>query len=183
MELDTLIRGGTLIDPVAGTESKLDLGIKDGRVAYLGSDTRHAVQTIDASGMFVSPGFIDTHMHDEELDDKHTIQRALLLQGVTTAVAGNCGSGPLMADYKPKRAAPLLKLAYQTGHTVLRKAVGIDDVYRPATAEETSRMQALLRTELDAGSFGLSFGLEYAPNTSPAEIDALASVLGEYPQR
>jgi len=182
MRLDTLIRGGELVDPVAGTLERADVGIADGRVAYVGPDAPEAARVIDATGLYVSPGFIDTHMHDEELDDAYTIQRALLLQGVTTAIAGNCGSGPLMDDYKPKRRAPMLKLAYQTGHTVLRKAVGIDDIYRPATADETARMKALLRAELDRGSFGLSFGLEYAPNTSPDEIDALASLLTGRPR-
>ncbi|PKL07514.1 MAG: aminoacylase [Spirochaetae bacterium HGW-Spirochaetae-7] len=177
MKLDTLIRGGTLVDPVAASLTLSNLGMVDGRVAYIGYGAPEATRVIDATGLYVSPGFIDTHMHDEELDDACTMQRALLLQGVTTAIAGNCGSGPLIDEYLPKRRAPMLKLAYQTGHTVLRKAVGIDDVYRPATAGETEKMQVLLRRELDRGSFGLSFGLEYAPNTSPAEIDALASLL------
>ncbi|MBU0926550.1 MAG: amidohydrolase family protein [Spirochaetes bacterium] len=183
MRLDTLIAGGSIVDPIAGTLLKANVGFAGGRVAYLGREAPEAARVVDAAGLFVSPGFVDTHMHDEELDDLYTIQRALLLQGVTTAIAGNCGSGPLMEAYKPKRQAPMLKLAYQTGHTALRKAVGIDDAYRPATAAEIARMQGLLRGELERGSFGLSFGLEYAPNTSPAEIDALASLLSGLPER
>lgn len=183
MALDYLIRGGSVADPVAGTLTRSNLGIEGGRVAYVGAEEPAAARAIDAEGLVVSPGFIDTHMHDEELDDEYTIQRALLLQGVTTAVAGNCGSGPLMADYEPKRSRPLVKLGYQTGHTALRTAVGIDDVYRPATEAEIARMRELLAGELGRGSLGLSFGLEYAPNTSPEEIDALASLVPGYPER
>lgn len=177
MQFDTLIHGGTILDPVSCTETQADLGLVEGRVAWIGTDAKTARQLVDATGLLVSPGFVDTHMHDEELDNPGPIQRALLLQGITTAIAGNCGLGPLIARYEPLRRTPLLKLAFLTGHTMLRQAVGIDDVYRPATEAETVRMQELFSTELAKGSFGLSFGLEYAPNTSPAEIDALASLL------
>ncbi|MBN2874652.1 MAG: amidohydrolase family protein, partial [Spirochaetales bacterium] len=144
--LDTLIQGGSLIDPVAGTLIPSNIGISGGRVAYVGSGSPEAGHVIDAGGLYVSPGFIDTHMHDEELDDPNTIQQALVRQGVTTAIAGNCGTGPLMERYQPARGSPWLKLAYQTGHTALREAVGIHDVYRPATGDEMARMRGLLAT-------------------------------------
>ncbi len=183
MELDILVRGGTVADPEAGTERALNLGVKGGRIAYLGTDAPAAGRTLDAAGLLVSPGFVDTHMHDEELDDPDTIQQALLRQGVTTAIAGNCGSGPLLKDIRPKRRTPWLNLSYMTGHRVLREAVGILDVYKPADEAQTAEMEKLLRKELEEGSLGLSFGLEYAPNTSPREIDALARVVKEYPRR
>lgn len=181
--MDILIRGGTVVDPVAGTTIVENLGITRGTIVYLGQDSPEAGRTLDAQGMMVSPGFIDSHMHDEELDDPDTIQQALLRQGVTTALAGNCGSGPLLSDVRPHRLRPWLNLAYLTGHRMLRQAVGIDDVYRPANDEEIAGMVRLLRGELDAGSFGLSFGLEYAPNTSADEIDALSAVVSGYPER
>jgi N-acyl-D-amino-acid deacylase len=183
MRLDILVKDGALIDPVAGTELAMNVGIADGRVAYVGSGAPEALRVIDAQGLFVSPGFIDTHMHDEELDAPDPIEKALLRQGVTTAIAGNCGLGPLMEAYAPKRQAPWLKLGYMTGHLELRRVVGIEDIYRPASEAETGRMRELLRAELARGSFGLSFGLEYAPNTSAEEIAALASVLTGLPER
>ncbi|HRY79755.1 MAG TPA: amidohydrolase family protein [Spirochaetia bacterium] len=183
MSLDILVRGGTALDPAAGTERALNVGIEGGRIAFLGPEAPSAARVIDAAGLLVSPGFIDTHMHDEELEDPDTIQLALLRQGVTTAIAGNCGSGPLLRDIRAARPAPWLNLGYQTGHRYLRREVGIDDEYRPATEAEIARMEALLRNELDLGSLGLSFGLEYAPNTSPREIDALCAVAARYPER
>jgi N-acyl-D-amino-acid deacylase len=183
MKLDLLIEGGTLIDPVEGTESPANVGMAGKRVAYIGAESPEASRVIDASGLYVSPGFVDTHMHDEELDEPDAIEKALLAQGVTTAMAGNCGLGPLIDAYAPKRRSPWLKLGYLTGHLELRRVVGIEDIYRPASAAETERMREILLAELRCGSFGLSFGLEYAPNTSAEEIAALVSVLAGMPRR
>ncbi|HSV55771.1 MAG TPA: amidohydrolase family protein, partial [Magnetospirillaceae bacterium] len=183
MYLDILVRGGTAVDPTAQTEVVLNVGTAGGRIAYLGQGSPPAARTLDAEGLFVSPGFVDTHVHDEELDDPDTIQLALLRQGVTTAVAGNCGSGPLLSDIRAARPGPWINLGFLTGHRVLRKEAGIRDDYRPATEPEIARMQAVLRDELALGSLGLSLGLEYAPNTSPREIDSLAAVAASFPQR
>lgn len=183
MDLDILIRDGTLLDPVEGTQGARNVGIESDRVVYVGTEAPPARRVLDASGLLVSPGFVDTHMHDEELSDPDTMQQALLRQGVTTAIAGNCGSGPLLKDIRAARGAPWLNLSYLTGHRVLREAVGLMDVYKPASPAQTAEMVNLLRGELDEGSFGLSFGLEYAPNTSPHEIDALARVVKDYPER
>jgi N-acyl-D-aspartate/D-glutamate deacylase len=70
-----------------------------------------AKEKIDASGSYVSPGFIDSHMHDEEKEDGGIIEKALLRQGVTTAIAGNCGSGPLGAKYCHSERSPGSTLA------------------------------------------------------------------------
>ena len=183
MKLDLLVSGGTLVDPVVGSAAPANLGIAGGRVAYIGPESPEASRVLDVEGLLVSPGFVDTHMHDEELDDPEPIQRALLLQGVTTAIAGQCGLGPSIDSYAPKRGSPRLKLGYMTGHLALREMVGIEDVYKPANPAETARMREILASELARGSFGLSFGLEYAPNTKPEEIAALASVLTGWDRR
>ena len=181
--MDLLIRGGTVLFPDESREEKLNVGLAGGRIAYLGPETPEARRVIEAEGLMIPPGFIDTHMHDEEMDDPHTTQQALLRQGVTTAIAGNCGSGPRLEEILPTRKHPWLKLGYLTGHRALRYHLGIVDDYRAATDEEIAAMKTLLKEELDSGSFGLSFGLEYAPNTSPAEIRALVDVVKDYEQR
>ncbi len=183
MELDLLIRDGILLDPVRKTEDRLNIGIAGDRIALVGKEEPPAKKVIEAFDLAVSPGFIDTHMHDEELEDPGTIQKALLLQGVTTALAGNCGSGPSLGLVKEKRKFPWLNLGYLSGHRALREEVGITDVYQPATEPEIARMEKLLERELALGSFGLSFGLEYAPNTSSREIEALCKVLRGYDNR
>lgn len=181
--MDLLIKGGTVLFPGESREDKLNVGLAGGRIAYIGEEEPEARRIIDAGGLMVSPGFIDTHMHDEELDDPNTTQQALLRQGVTTGIAGNCGSGPRLAEILPTRKSPWIKLGYLTGHRALRLYLGIDDDYRAATDEEIEKMKTLLAEELEQGSFGLSFGLEYAPNTSPAEIRALVNVVKGYGHR
>ncbi len=183
MELDLVILNGILLDPLTGSEKRLNLGVAGDRIAYIGEDAPAAKRRMEAGGLMVSPGFVDTHMHDEELEDPGTIQQALLRQGVTTALAGNCGSGPSLERVKEARKSPWLNLGYLTGHRALREEVGISDVYRAATDEEIARMEERLGRELSLGSFGLSFGLEYAPNTSPREIEALCGILGKVPKR
>lgn len=180
---DLRIRGGLVADPETKTLVEASVTISDGRIVHVGKEEGESTEVLDATGCIVCPGFVDTHMHDEELDDPHSVERALLRQGVTTAIAGNCGSGPLLGTVRPKRQTPWLNLGYLTGHRILRESVGVNDIYRPATPGETTEMQVLLERELSEGSFGLSLGLEYVPNTDPAEIAALADVVAKFPRR
>ncbi len=182
-DIDILIQGGRVVYPDRDAVEEADVAVSGGRIAWIGHGRSEARRVLDASGLLVAPGFIDTHIHDEEIDDPDTVEQALLRQGVTTAIAGNCGSGPLGREILPSRSRPWLNLGYLTGHRCLREAVGIDDVYRPATTEERGSMASLLEQELRSGSFGLSFGLEYAPNTSPDEIRDLLKVVRTFPRR
>ena len=61
---DLLIRGGTVIDPEAGPPYKADVGVKDGRIAAVGSDLRGDVdEIVDAHSAYVVPGLVDFHVH------------------------------------------------------------------------------------------------------------------------
>lgn len=181
--MDILIKNGRIIFPDEGTERNCNIGISNGRIVFIGEGERSAKKVLDAEGLVVSPGFIDIHMHNEEMQDPFTVQRSLLLQGVTMALAGNCGTGLFIEEYASMFDIPYLNLAVLTGHTHLREAVGITDVYREATGNEIRKMCELLERELNRGSFGLSFGLEYAPNTSINEIRRLSKVLNKFDHR
>jgi N-acyl-D-aspartate/D-glutamate deacylase len=63
MPLDTVIRGGTVVDGSGKPRFSSDIGIKDGRIVEIGKVTTAAKRTIDADGLIVSPGFIDGHTH------------------------------------------------------------------------------------------------------------------------
>ena len=104
-EFDTLIVNGRIPNFATDTFISAALALNDGcieeivdttnedRIDYL---THHASEVIDAKGHVVAPGFIDVHMHEENLaeTDEYGIGRLMARMGVTTCVAGNCGESP-----------------------------------------------------------------------------------------
>ncbi|MDP6702517.1 MAG: amidohydrolase/deacetylase family metallohydrolase, partial [Candidatus Latescibacteria bacterium] len=64
MECDILLKGGHLIDPKNDRDGTMDLAIKDGKVAAVGPDLAGtAAKTVDVSGLIVTPGLLDIHLH------------------------------------------------------------------------------------------------------------------------
>ncbi len=107
-QFDTIIRGGTVIDGSRMPRFKADLGIRNGNIAAIGHlDQSQARQVLDASGMYVAPGFIDLHTHyDAQLfwDPYCSISS---WHGVTSVVIGNCGFGFAPCHPKDRERAML----------------------------------------------------------------------------
>jgi len=102
MVLDVLIRGGEVSDGRGGPLARADVGIRDGRIIFVGeSDGIESAQRIDATGQIVCPGFIDIHSHSDLALLADSASRPKVEQGVTTEVIGNCGWGP--APFAPDR--------------------------------------------------------------------------------
>lgn len=171
-----------------------------------------ARRVIDADGLTAAPGFIDIHCHSDAVLFHPGKNRNRLLQGFTTEVIGNCGLSLAPAapetrevlrqycdpffSYMPvpytwrsfgeylaevERQGPLLNTAALVGHGTLRIAVaGMEG--RPLTAKERSAMEQLLRESLEAGAFGFSTGLFYAPGvfSDEREVLSLARITAEY---
>ncbi len=91
-EFETVITGGTIIDGLRTPRFTADIGIKGGRVAYIGRLQPHeGDEVIDASGLIVAPGFVDVHTHyDGQIfwDPYCTMSG---WHGITSVVVGNCG--------------------------------------------------------------------------------------------
>jgi N-acyl-D-amino-acid deacylase len=94
--LDLIIRGGTVIDGTRAPRFDADIGIVDGRIVAIGDlSGREARQTLDARGRIVSPGFIDSHTHDDQALLSQPDMTFKVSQGVTTVVTGNCTAEPV----------------------------------------------------------------------------------------
>lgn len=96
MKLDVLIRDGRVIDPMAGTDGKKNIGIKNGRIIELPEfgEPIEAARILEAEGYLVTPGLIDSHVHvfDEGCDLGIPADLVMLPYGVTTVGdGGSCG--------------------------------------------------------------------------------------------
>ena len=93
-DYDILIKGGTIVDGTRTPRYKGDLAIKDGRIARIGGvRSSTADKVLDASGLYVVPGFVDLHTHYDaqiQWDPYCTLSG---WHGVTSVVIGNCGFG------------------------------------------------------------------------------------------
>ena len=91
--LDTVIRGGRIVDGAGNRPFAGDIGIAAGKIVEIGKVSSPAREEIDADGALVTPGFIDIHTHyDGQFIWDSQIEPSFS-HGVTTAVAGSCGVG------------------------------------------------------------------------------------------
>ncbi len=182
-----LIRGGRVLDGSGNPWIRADVLLRGDRVAAVGHLADVAAdEVIDATGLYVAPGFIDTHSHAAVglATPGLSEGRPLLAQGVTTIFGNPDGGGPtdlarqrtrLLADGLGVNVAPFI------GHGSVRRAViGTDD--RAPTAAELARMKELVRTAMEEGAWGMSSGTFYVPGSyaEPEEIQELAKVVAEY---
>lgn len=163
---DLLLKNATVYDGSGTAPRQADVRIQGDRIAAVGAhlEPAHGETVRDLHGLAVAPGFIDMHSHGDRgllADlDAATIAR----QGVTSIFIGQDGESnfPLQDYYAHLAATPAaINVASMIGHATLREQVMGTDLYRPATAAELAKMRALLSSELKAGAFGLSTGLEY----------------------
>jgi N-acyl-D-aspartate/D-glutamate deacylase len=185
--LDYLIVGARVYDGSGSPWISAAVGISGDRISYVGpvATAPAAVETIDAAGLVLAPGFIDVHTHTVDLQDpERSLATNYLTQGVTTLITGNCGGGPweiaeTLAAMEAAGLGPNVGLLVGHG-TVRRAAMGAED--RAPTAAELEQMRDLVRQAMREGAFGMSTGLFYAPGSfaSTEEVVELARVVAEF---
>jgi N-acyl-D-amino-acid deacylase len=206
-EFDLVVRGATVFDGRGSPGVTADVAVRGERIVAVESVAQgRGTRDLDGRGLALAPGFIDVHSHDDFAVMLEPDMPFKVLQGVTTDIVGNCGSGVvpfeaglrrfrrLHPDASPKpwagfaeymervdEARPALNVAVLVGHGSLRGgAMGLDQ--RPPSEAELDRMRAWLREGMQAGAVGLSTGLVYEPGRYAAteEIVELARVVAPF---
>jgi len=189
--LDVIIKNGTIIDGTGKSMYRGDVGIREGVIVEIGDLHNESAQTnIDATGKYISPGFIDVNNHSDTywrifLDP--TLE-SLLSQGVTTIIGGNCGTSlaPLanheviksiqkwtdmknvsfnwlsMKEFleEVEKKKMTLNFATLVGHGTLRRGL-IGDEVRDISPDEMKVMKKMLTQAMKDGALGFSTGLVY----------------------
>lgn len=182
----TLIVNASLIDGTGSPARRASVRIVNDRITDVGEITRRdSDQVVDAGGLVLAPGFIDTHSHHDRGLFEQPDALAVVSQGITTIVVGQDGGSqhPLQGFFDRLARAPVaVNVASYAGHGTLRRRVMGDDYKRAATAAEVAAMGDLLRIDMRGGALGLSSGLEYDPGiySHPSELIALARIVAPF---
>jgi len=181
--LDLLVRGGTVVDGSGRPGVRADVAVRDGRIVAIGDLAgATARDTLDATGLVVAPGFIDVHTHADDIVETPLAENFVRM-GVTSIVAGNCGSSALdvgTALARVREVGVSVNYATLIGHNTVRRAVlGADD--RAPDAAGLTKMNALVWKAMADGAVGFSTGLQYVPGVYAQlfEIITLAKVAGD----
>jgi N-acyl-D-amino-acid deacylase len=203
---EVLIVSGRILDGTGNPWFRADLGIRDGRIAAIGSLRQaSSARTIDAHDLFVAPGFIDMMAGDSlPLVLNRTSAASKLLQGVTTILVGEGDSpapqnGETMRGLKQRFEFPFvwtnyseyadildqhhiaLNVIHNVGAAQVREIV-LGDRDTDPTPAQLARMEDLVSEAMQQGAVGLSTALIYPPGSyaKTAELIALAKVAARY---
>lgn len=182
---DLVILNGRVIDPESRSDAVRNLGISNGTIKTISSNTLRGRTTIDARGLVVSPGFIDLHQHGQDEEN----YRFKAMDGVTTALELEVGTGDVDAWYAQREQKSLINFGVSAGHLAARMAAMHepakflptgDAARRAATDAEIEEMKQRLEEGLKRGAVAVGFGIQYTPNASRWEILEMFRVAARY---
>ena len=208
---DIILRGGVVVDGTGAPSVEADVAIEGDQISALGDlAAMSAAREIDASGLTVAPGFIDTHAHSDGVLLREPVHAHGLLQGVTTEfitqdglsyallsaenlepygryIAGLYGPPPTgldmstMSAFRSHYDGKGCNVAVQAPHGPVRlESVGFNDV--PLEGAPLAHAERMLAEAMEQGATGLSTGLSYYPNSysDTDELVALNRVIARY---
>jgi len=193
---DMIIKGASVLDGTGAEAYVSDVAIRDGKIARIASGLADGKTVIDAKGLVLTPGWIDSHSHSDRTIMTFPDQREKAEQGITFSIGGNCG-GSVAPSKNTSIVGKFDRMheffaqnenfpqgsgaAVMVGFNAIRGYV-VGNENRAATPEEVEQMKELARESMKAGAIGMSFGLFYVPGCYATKEEAaeVAKVIGEY---
>lgn len=198
-KVQKLFVGARVIDPASGLDGSRQVGVRDGKITYIGLEPVPAETVVDVSGLVLCPGFIDMHSHAQSVNGL----RLQALDGVTTSLDLESGTLPVPLTYEvaAEQGRPI-NYGYAVSWAVARMHV-VDGVPLPARAgagkmdssldvfqanqngsrwntvaskSEVDQMLALLEEGIAEGGIGIGVLLGYAPESGRVEYYRLAQL-------
>jgi N-acyl-D-aspartate/D-glutamate deacylase len=176
---DVVIRNGRVLDGQGNPWILADVAIKDGRFVKIGKVTARGQREIDATGKYVSPGWIDMMDQSGSVLRRNGLAENKLREGVTTAIGGEGGT-PVPAgrvgEYFTSLETQGISINFGSyfSETQARMAV-LGASARKPTVEELARMRAIMDTAMRGGAMGMTTALIYPPS-SYSTTDELVEV-------
>lgn len=178
-DYDTVILGGTVIDPETGLNAVRNVGIRGKTIAAVTSKSIKGKRTIPAKGLTVTPGFIDPISHGQNMRN----DLVQVFDGVTTKLQMENGVEDQDAWHKEQKGNRLCNYGAGCGHSHAREKfiTGVPD-YNVAVANDIqiAKMANYLDKELSKGALGMGFGLEYNPASTRWEVLEMFRVAGKH---
>lgn len=185
-EYDLVIEGGRVIDAETGLDEVRNIGINNDRIEEISTNRLNGLRVVDASGLIVSAGFIDLHVHGMT----NVEQEFQAHDGVTTALELESGLPFLRSWYQSREGNAMINygasvswgsarfLAMQKYLSITSDATAFDSVleelffesvYESLSNEEILLMQKHVTAELEAGGIGIGVPIGYFPGATPEE--------------
>jgi N-acyl-D-amino-acid deacylase len=166
---DVVIRNGRVLDGAGNPWILADVGVRNGRFAKVGKITERGRTEIDATGKYVSPGWIDMMDQSGGVLRRNGLAENKLLMGVTTAIGGEGGT-PVPATQIPQYFQQLeqqgISINFGTYFSQTQARVAVLGMNaRAPNADELQRMRAILDTAMRAGAMGMTTALIYPPSS------------------
>lgn len=200
---DIVLTGGRVIDPETKLDAIRNVGISNNRIAEISTAPLKGKEMIDVSGLVVSPGFIDLHVHGRS----NTEQEYQLHDGVTTALELEWGIEFLADWYASRKSKALINYGAsvcwpferframdkykQDVNLLYQKAVkgesGLETVMNAVapgvmenqTSAELEKTLANIRSSLSEGGIGIGVPIGYLPYTKAEEMFSVFKLAGE----
>jgi N-acyl-D-aspartate/D-glutamate deacylase len=166
---DVVIRNGRVFDGAGNPWIRADVAIRDGRFIKIGKVDGRGAREIDASGKYVSPGWIDMMDQSGSVLPRNGLAENKLRMGVTTAIGGEGGT-PVpageIADYFATLESQGISINFGSYYSETQARVAVlGRSSRAPNAAELERMRAIVDTAMMSGAMGMTTALIYPPSS------------------